>query len=53
MKRDEQAPDYLTIEIKAGGELWGTVHAIPRNFNTGSVGYFGVGKICNPENPLA
>ena len=54
MKRDEKAPDFLTIEIKGtDGEPWGTVYAVPRDFNTGSVGFFGVGKIVNPVNPLA
>ena len=53
MKRDEKAPEYLTIEIKSPSETWGMLHAIPRDFNTGSVGYFGVGKISNPENPIA
>ena len=53
MKKDEKAPDYLTIEIKASGETWGIVHAMPRDFTTGSVGYFGNGKISNPENPMA
>jgi len=51
MKKDDKAPDYLTIEIKSSGESWGIVHAMPRNFTTGSVGYYGVGKISNPENP--
>jgi len=53
MKRDGKAADYLTLDVKAFGESWGVIHAVPRNFNTGSVGYFGVGKIINPENPLA
>jgi hypothetical protein len=53
MKKDDKAPDYLTIEIKAGGESWGMVHAMPRDFNTGSTGFFGVGKISSPENPMA
>jgi len=53
MKKDDKAPDYLTIEIKSLGESWGVVHAMPRDFNTGSVGFFGVGKISNPANPLA
>lgn len=54
MKRDDKAPEYLTLEIKdPDGEPWGTVHAIPRDFNTGSVGFFGVGKIVNPGNPPA
>jgi len=54
MKRDDKAPEYLTLEIKGpDGKPWGIVHAMPRNFNTGSVGYFGMGKIFNPENPMA
>jgi len=54
MKRDDKAPEYLTIEVKAAsGESWGTIHGIPRDFNTGSVGYFGVAKLSNPENPIA
>ena len=54
MKRDEKAPEYLTIEIKGpDGEPWGTVHALPREFNTGSVGFFGMGNIFNPDNPVS
>jgi len=53
MKRDDKAPDYLTIEIKHMGETWGVLQAMPREFTTGSVGFFGVGKIFNPENPKA
>jgi hypothetical protein len=50
---DEKAPDFLTVEIKHEGETWGIIHAMPRDFTTGSVGYFGVGKIINTENPKA
>jgi hypothetical protein len=53
MTTDDKAPDYLTLEIKTSGESWGVVHAMPRVFTTGSVGYYGVGKISNPENPMA
>jgi len=53
MKRDDKAPDYLTIEIKHMDKSWGILQAMPREFSTGSVGYFGVGKIFNPENPKA
>jgi hypothetical protein len=53
MKNDEKAPDYLTIEIKHMGQTWGVLQAMPREFTSGSVGYFGVGKIFNPENPKA
>jgi len=53
MKQDEKAPDYLTIEIKHMGETWGVLQAMPHVFTSGSVGFFGVGKIFNPENPKA
>jgi len=54
MKRDEKAPDYIALEIKdADGGLWGVVHATPREFKSGSVGFYGVGKISNPKNPVA
>jgi hypothetical protein len=53
MKHDEKAPDYLTIEIKHMDESWEVLHAMPRNFTTGSTGFFGVGKIFNPKNPKA
>jgi hypothetical protein len=53
MKRDEKAPDYLTVEIKSMGKSYGVIHAMPRAFSTGSVGYYGVGKIFNEENPKA
>jgi hypothetical protein len=52
--KDEKSPDYLTLEIKdPEGRSWGVLHAMPRDFTTGSVGYFGVGKIFNTENPKA
>ena len=53
MKRDEKAPNSLTLEIKAGGELWGVVHALPKEFKTGSRGFSATGKITNPGNPEA
>ena len=54
MKKDDKAPEYLTVEIKDPvGRPWGTLHAMPRDFNTGSTGFFGVGKIFNMENPKA
>jgi len=54
MKRDEKAPEYLRLEVMdSEGNPWGIVHALPRDFKTGSKGFFGVGKIVNPENPLA
>jgi len=52
--KDEKAPEFLTLEIKdPDGRSWGILHAMPRDFTTGSVGYFGVGKIFNTENPTA
>jgi len=53
MKMDNKAPEYLTVEIKSGGESWGVVHAIPKEYKTGTTGYFLVSKVSNPENPLA
>ncbi|MCL2215318.1 MAG: hypothetical protein FWC06_08985 [Treponema sp.] len=54
MKQDEKAPDFLTLEIKnADGSPWAIIQAMPRTFKSGSVGYFGVGKIANTENPTA
>jgi hypothetical protein len=54
MKKDDKAPEYLTVEIKdPDGKSWGILHAMPRDFNSGSVGYFGVGKIFNADNPIA
>ena len=51
---DGKAPEFLTVEIKdPEGRAWGIIHAMPRDFNTGSVGNFGVGKIFNMENPKA
>jgi hypothetical protein len=35
------------------GESWGTIHAMSHEFKTGSVGFYGTGKIANPENPRA
>jgi hypothetical protein len=50
---DEKAPDFLTMEIKGMDKSWAIIHAMPRKFSTGSVGYYGVGKIINTENPRA
>jgi hypothetical protein len=52
-KKDEEAPDILRMDIKAGGEFWGIINALPHNFKTGSTGFYGTGKIVNPENPRA
>ena len=50
---DEKAPEFLTLEIKDKEKTWGVIHAMPRDFTTGSIGYFGVGKLFNAENPKA
>jgi hypothetical protein len=52
-KKDEKAPEYLTLEISHNGKPWGTIHAIAKEYSTGSAGFYGVGKIINPENPKA
>jgi hypothetical protein len=51
--KEEKSPDYLTLEIIHDGKQWGVIHAMPKNFSTGSNGYYGVGKVINPENPKA
>jgi hypothetical protein len=53
MTIDGKAPDILNLDIKAFGESWGAIHAAPREFSTGSKGFYGTGKIVNPENPRA
>jgi len=50
---DEKAPEFLTLEIMHDGRQWGIIHAMPKNFSTGSTGYYGVGKVSNPDNPKA
>jgi len=50
---DEKAPEFLTLEIMHNGKQWGTIHAMPKNFSTGSFGFYGNGKIINPDNPKA
>ena len=53
MRKDDKAPEYLTVEIKGAGESWGVIHATQKEYKTGTAGYFLVGKVSNPENPLA
>ena len=48
-KRDENAPDHLTIEIKdSSGNLWGSLTATNKHFSSGSVGFYANAKIENP-----
>ena len=50
-KTDPQAPPHLIIEIKTDdGKVWGTMTATPKQFTSGSIGYYANGKI---ENPLS
>ena len=53
MITDEKAPEVLKLDINAWGESWGTIHAMSHEFKTGSTGFYGTGKIINPENPRA
>jgi hypothetical protein len=53
-KRDNKAPSALIAEIRDGnGKIWSTVALDGKNFSTGSVGFYGSGKVVNPENPEA
>lgn len=50
-KRDNNAPSALIAEIKDGnGKVWGTVTLDSKKFSTGSVGFYGNGKLTNPDN---
>ncbi len=52
--RDENAPNCLTAEVRdSTGTLWGLITLDAKNFSTGSVGFYGNGKLTNPANPLA
>ena len=49
--KDTDAPATITLEIRApGGEVWGTIVASAKEFKTGSVGFYGNGKILNPKS---
>lgn len=49
--KDADAPPTLTLEIRgSGGEVWGTIVASAKEFKTGSVGFYGNGKIINPKS---
>ncbi|MDR0561578.1 MAG: hypothetical protein LBG73_02700 [Spirochaetaceae bacterium] len=50
--RDEKAPKALQIIIQGdGGKEWGRLYATPKDFSTGSVGFYANGKVINPDNP--
>lgn len=49
--QDSAAPAAITIEIRGGGgEVWGTIAASAKEFKTGSIGFYGNGKILNPKS---
>lgn len=54
-RTDEKAPAELLFEIKdaATGQLWGSVRLKPKDFATGSRGYYASTKLVNPENAEA
>jgi hypothetical protein len=52
--RDEKKPKFLEVTVKDdNGREWGKFMAMPKDFSTGSVGYYAGEKIKNPENPEA
>ncbi|HEX7899654.1 MAG TPA: hypothetical protein VF950_17930 [Planctomycetota bacterium] len=49
--KDAAAPASVTLEIRGPeGEVWGTLVASAKDFKTGSVGFYGSGKIQNPRS---
>ena len=52
--RDKNAPSSLSLIITDNeGREWGRLYAVEKSFSTGSVGFYGNGKILNPANPAA
>ena len=52
--RDAKAPGTITANIiDSDGKNWGPITLTPKDFTTGSVGYYGQGKLVNPGNPGA
>jgi hypothetical protein len=52
--RDNNAPSSLQIiVIDSNGKEWSRMYAAPKEFSTGSVGYYASGKVVNPDNPAA
>jgi uncharacterized protein (DUF2147 family) len=50
-KRDPKAPRFLQITIKdSDGKEWTTTIAQPKDFSSGSVGFYASDKITNPES---
>jgi hypothetical protein len=52
--RDSKAPGALTvIVVDNEGHEWGRLYATPKDFSTGSVGFYTSSKLVNPANPEA
>jgi hypothetical protein len=50
-KRDPSAPRFLQISITdSEGKHWGTTIANPKDFSSGSVGFYASDKITNAES---
>lgn len=51
LKRDAKAPDYLTVTFTdPDGNEWGKEVATAKHFKSGSVGFYGNGKLTNPDS---
>jgi hypothetical protein len=51
---DDKAPGFLALEVRdSSGRSWGVMPATPKNFSTGSTGFYTSGKVTNPDNPAA
>ena len=52
--RDMKAPGSLQLVVAdSEGREWGRIYATPKDFSTGSVGFYATGKVVNPANPEA
>ena len=50
-KRDAKAPRFLEVTIKdSEGKVWSTIIVTPKDFSTGSVGFYASEKTTNPES---
>ena len=49
-KRDPKAPKFLEVTIKDNeGKVWNTLYVHPKEFSTGSVGFYASDKLTNPD----
>jgi len=52
--RDSKSPSSLQLVIMdSDGREWGRMYATPKDFSTGSIGFYASGKVVNPANPEA